>query len=335
MWKRLRSLIWLGLAIGALGYLVSQTDRESFGRALKDVDWRFMAGAVMLYFSSQTLLATRWVLLLRVHGVRISLFQAVKLTYLGLFYNNMMPGAVGGDLLKGWYITHHSKKEQRVEAAVTVFVDRLVGLMGMLMVGTLASLFVGSELVVRLGGREIQVRHMVWMVLGAMVVVAVTFLSRRVRRALLLSWLLEKLPFTKQLRQIDAAIRIYKQHIRTMVLALMQTVVIQSLSILSVLMLAKGLHMEGVGWGDCLLVLPIVWLITAAIPVPGGLGVMENLFVPFFMGAMGAAAGDEFAQGQVAALALLNRVMLCFCSLPGALVPMFGGHLPKRKEMEE
>jgi len=235
MWKRLRGLIWLGLAIAALGYLVSSTDAESFGRALKGVEWSWLSGAVLLYLSSQTLLATRWVLLLRVQGVRISLFQAVKLTYLGLFYNNMMPGAVGGDLLKGWYITHHSEKGQRVEAAVTVFVDRLVGLMGMMMVGTLASLFVGSELVVRLGGREIQVRYMVWMVLGVMVAVAVMFLSRRVRRALLLSWLLEKLPFTKLLRQIDAAIRVYRRHVRTMGVALLLTVVIQSFSILAVL----------------------------------------------------------------------------------------------------
>lgn len=62
---------------------------------------------------------------------------------------------------------------------------------------------------------------------------------------------------------------------------------------------------------------------------------MENLFVLFFVPLMDASVTAEFAQGQAAALALLNRLMLCVCSLPGALVPMFGGHLPKRKDIEE
>ena len=39
------------------------------------------------------------------------------------------------------------------------------------------------------------------------------------------------------------------------------------------------------------------------------------------------------ATGQAAALALLNRLMLCVCSLPGALIPILGGHLPRVDEI--
>jgi len=37
---------------------------------------------------------------------------------------------------------------------------------------------------------------------------------------------------------------------------------------------------------------------------------------------------------MAAALALLNRLMICTASLPGGLVPVFGGHLPKAEQME-
>ena len=66
---------------------------------------------------------------------------------------------------------------------------------------------------------------------------------------------------------------------------------------------------------------------------------MENLFIPFFATAIDPAVktGTDHWKEVVAlaaALALLNRLMICLCSLPGALVPIFGGHLPKAKDME-
>lgn len=332
--KGIRTALWLTVAAAALAYLVWRTPGEDFTLAIREVDYRWALAAVAVFGIAQTILATRWVLLLRVHGVRISLFQAIKLTYLGLFYNNMMPGAVGGDLLKAWYVTRHSEKHQRVEAAVTVFVDRLVGLVGMIVVGAAASLLEGGQLKMPVAGYEIQVRSLIWAVLAALVLAAVVFLSRRVRRVLMLSWLIGKLPFGERLKQIDEAIRIYRKHIGVMLAALGLTAVIQGMSIMAIWMLTQGLHLEQVTFLQVLIIIPIVWLVSSAIPVPGGLGVMEILFIPFFAAAINPAEPNT-AMGSAAALALLNRLMICVCSAPGALVPMFGGHLPKTKEMEE
>jgi glycosyltransferase 2 family protein len=335
MKKRVRTLLWMVVAVVALAFLAVKTPRDTFQQAIRGIGWDWAIIAVLIYLVSQTLLATRWVLLLRVHGIRVSLFQAIKLTYLGLFYNNMMPGAVGGDLLKGWYITHHSEKHQRLEAAVTVFVDRLTGLVGIILVGALAGLVVGPEFTIQIRGRPIQIRFLVWLVFLGLVAVSVIFLSRRVRHVFMLDYLLERLPAAKVLKKIDSAIRIYRSHIPTMFLALVLTGLIQGCSIVAVWMLTQALHLDEVTFIQCLTVLPIVWLISAAVPVPGGLGVMENLFVPFFVMAIDpSGTAMEAARGQAAALALLNRLMICVCSLPGALVPIFGGHLPKAQEME-
>ena len=151
----------------------------------------------------------------------------------------------------------------------------------------------------------------------------------------MLDYLLERLPAAKVLKKIDSAIRIYRSHIPTMFLALVLTGLIQGCSIVAVWMLTQALHLDEVTFIQCLTVLPIVWLISAAVPVPGGLGVMENLFVPFFVMAIDPEGKMmDAAKGQAAALAILNRLMICFCSLPGMLVPIFGGHLPKAQEIE-
>ena len=60
-------------------------------------------------------------------SVRISLFMAIKLTYLGQFFTNFMPSAVGGDLVRAWYVSRHTHR--RLQAALGVLVDRLMGLM--------------------------------------------------------------------------------------------------------------------------------------------------------------------------------------------------------------
>ncbi len=335
MKKRVRTFVWLAVAALALSFLAYKTPWDTFQEALREVGWSWAVSAVLLYLLAQTLLASRWILLLRVHGVRITLFQAIQLTYLGLFYNNFMPGSVGGDLLKGWYITHHSEKDQRLEAAVTVFVDRLTGLVGMVLVGALASLTAGPDMTIPIRDYHVQVRYLVWLIFLGLVLVSVIFLSRRVRHVLLLDRLLDRLPAAKVLKKIDSAIRIYRRHIPTMSLALVLTGTIQGLAIVAVWMMTQALHLEQVEFIHCLTVMPIVWLISAAIPVPGGLGVMENLFVPFFVMAIDPTGADPIAaKGKVVALALLNRLMICACSLPGALVPIFGGHLPKAQVIE-
>ena len=333
MKHKIKTLLWAAVAILALGFLVYSTPKETFRQAIRQVSWYWVLAALVLYFTSQTLLASRWVLLLRVQGIYISQFQAIRLTYMGLFYNNFMPGAVGGDLLKGWYVTRHSAEHLRVEAAVTVFVDRLVGLIGMILVAGIASLFVGPELGLEIKNYgRLQIRWLIWGIFLMMVVVSVIFLSRHVRRVLMISYILQKLPFEKVLRQIDDAIRIYRHHQRVILISLILTALIQGLSIVAIWLLTQSLHFDKVTFVQCLIIMPIIWVISAAIPVPGGIGIIENCVKYLFCLVINPDSPGQ-AVGQAVALALLIRIMICLCSLPGALVPIFGGHLPKRSEL--
>jgi len=338
--KKLRSLLWLLVALLALAFLVWRTARDeqtlaAFKKALDGLNWGWAIAAVGLYLISQTALAARWIVLLKVHNVHISLWRAIRLTYLGLFYNNMMPGTVGGDLLKGWYITHHSPQNLRLEAAVTVLVDRLIGLTGMIFVAALASLCLRGDMPDQAGAVAVQkIRWLVWAVFAAMLLGAAVFLSRHVHKVLLIGRLIEKLPLAEKLRQIDQAIRIYRRHPRTVFKSLVLTVLIQGLAIVAIYLLTQALHFSQVTFLQCLIIMPIVWVISAAIPVPGGLGITENCITYLFCLVINPQTPDA-AVGQAAALALLIRIMICICSLPGALVPIFGGHLPQSIELQK
>ena len=327
--KKIATTLWMLVAAAALGFLIWRTDREMFRTAISELNWPLAVGALAVYTISQALLAVRWVQLLRVHGVIIPLAKAVQLTFLGLFYNNVMPGAVGGDLLKGWYVSRHSQKGLRLEAAVTVLLDRIIGLAGMVLVGSLASLFLNTEGAAKTIGL---LRYLIWGILGAMVIGCIVVFSQRIRSALKLNALLNRLPFADKLRKADSAVRTYRNHLPTVAIALALTATIQGLAVVAVWILTKALHFESVTFIQCLIIMPMIWVISAAVPVPGGLGVIETCVTYLFCLVINPQAPDT-AQGAAAALALLIRALIVVSSLPGAIIPLIGGHMPNAKQM--
>src|SRR5438128_5163551 len=73
----------------------------------------------------------RWRMVLRVHGLDLSLGRATEISFVAHFFNSLLLGSSGGDLLRAYYAareTHHKK----TEAVATVVVDRLLGLFAML-----------------------------------------------------------------------------------------------------------------------------------------------------------------------------------------------------------
>lgn len=327
MTKGTKSRIWLAIGLAGVLYFFSRISWRELEKAISDAHGAQIALAILMVMCAQSILAARWLVLLRVHGVRISMYQAVRLTYLGLFYNNVMPGSIGGDLLKGWFITHHCDRDKHITAMTSVLVDRLTGLVSMIWIAAIASVFVDSS--VRLGC-GIPTRNLVWGILGCTVLVMIGYSSRRVRGFLLPVSLMQRLPLSMQIRQVDLAMRAYRHHCGAMSLAIGITVCTQCIIVAAVWVLAQALQLHRVGFVHCLMVMPVIWLISAAIPVPGGLGVIEYLFIPLFARAITPTAsipGDS-AVSQAAMLALLHRTMITACSLPGALAPAFGGRNP-------
>ncbi|MGD0078703.1 MAG: lysylphosphatidylglycerol synthase transmembrane domain-containing protein, partial [Sedimentisphaerales bacterium] len=99
-------------AIIAVTIWVAQNNRYVIlGRSFAKMGPWFFAGIVGAFIASQAILASRWWLLLRTQGIHINIWAAIRLHFLGLFYNNAMPGSVGGDLIRAWYVTKHTEKK--------------------------------------------------------------------------------------------------------------------------------------------------------------------------------------------------------------------------------
>ena len=118
--------------------------------------------------------ALRLHMLLAVQGVKLSRLRVLGLTFIGFFFSNFMLGLTGGDVVKAYYVMRETKK--RGEALVTVFLDRLVGLISMAMLA-------GAMVVLNLNDPKFASAALyVWIFLIAALFAGLMLYSRRLRR---------------------------------------------------------------------------------------------------------------------------------------------------------
>ena len=182
--------------------------------------------------------AWRWRWLVEALGLVLSGRDAVRYTLYGMFFNLVVPGATGGDVVKAWYAA--KRTGVATKAVVSVFVDRIVGLFALVLFSA-AVLFLGPQ---REGYGP--PRLLVGIVLLGSVLGGVLVLSKRVRGALGLSALLRRLPFQHVLAEIDAAIRLYRRHPGSLGLGLLVSFANHAGSCLCVYVLARAMGLDEV-----------------------------------------------------------------------------------------
>ncbi len=88
---------------------------------------------VILIFNN-ILLSFRWKFLLNLKAsTKLSNIKIIKVTWIGLFFNSVLPGSVTGDLIKVFYSTVLDKKFSKKFIIASTLVDRAIGLVGILL----------------------------------------------------------------------------------------------------------------------------------------------------------------------------------------------------------
>lgn len=292
----------------------------------RQLNARYALLALILFGPVPFMASQRLVWMLAVQNVPLRFADAVKLTFVGNFFNYALPGSTGGDLVKAYYITKYT--HHKTEAVTTVFLDRVVGLLGLMMLASIT--FVASSSLPaweqNLYRSVAAALLFVWIGLAAGCMVV---FSQRLRTALRLSALVSRLPAGEHLLRIGRATIAMRRHKRLILMSLGITVVLQTLVVVSAWCLSLALGMQG---GFVLYFVGVaVGFLVAAIPIapPQGFGVMEALYLQFF------TQGGLNMISQAFALALAVRIVPLLWALPGAIIPLLGLHVPQSRELEE
>lgn len=104
----------------------------------------YLIGSVALVLTAIGLSLYRWGLLMRGLGIDFSGAQLLRYGMIGNFFNTTMPGAVSGDLIKGWYVLSDHKHQKRAPVLASILLDRVMGVFGLVIVSTSPVILFGS-----------------------------------------------------------------------------------------------------------------------------------------------------------------------------------------------
>lgn len=142
MKKTLLAICQFGLTVALLWWVFHDPyKRQALYDEFMQADWRWIAAGIGAYGVFEILAGIRWQILLRVQGIHISWWRLYGLLLVGLFFSLFIPGGTGGDIVKGYYLLKEAPVGRKTSAALSIVMDRLLGLLGVaILMGTVTIL---------------------------------------------------------------------------------------------------------------------------------------------------------------------------------------------------
>jgi len=138
MKRYLLLVIKLGVAVGLMTWLIAAGTLD-FGALRVLLDRPELAVANLVGFAVPVALAAiRWRMLLRLVDVDVPLKRALNYHVIGLFFRIVIPGGVGGDVVRAVYVARDVPADKRAGVYLIGFIDRVIGIAGLVVVATVA-----------------------------------------------------------------------------------------------------------------------------------------------------------------------------------------------------
>jgi glycosyltransferase 2 family protein len=256
--KILLTVIKLCISSALLYFVFQKTGLAQILRTLSSINPVSFFAAISLYVLAQGISTLRWKLLLPA-GIRLK--KLFSLYMIGAFFNSFLPGIIGGDAIKGFYLYKTTGKVGL--ALASVFMDRYLGLVVLIAICAAAFPF---------GYQYLHGTNMEWVLLSVILSFVIgSFLFFGLRLGQRIQYLADLYHY----------FYVYRNEKGIVGKALLLSVLVQFSGFGAVYILAHGLGQD-IPFLSILVYLPLIILVSM-IPISiSGLGVREGAFVLFF-----------------------------------------------------
>lgn len=286
-------LIKITISLGLLWWIV-KSGHLHFNRLWEGSYKSYLFIAFLAVFVSTLLSAFRWKRLLDTQSHHpLPYFECLKLTLVGFFFNFVMPSSVGGDAVKVYSLRSQRKDDIPLSRAIaSVFVDRLLGLYGMLALAVVSFSLQWRML------KSIPVLQPIGLaVLGLFLGMSIFFMvafSRQFRRSQFF-YRLSQHSMGKIITRIYESIAVFGDNRVALVQCILLSVVIQFLSVIFFALTSWALGFNDFPLGLYFFVAPVGFIIMSIPISPGGIGVGQVAFYTLF----NIYAGKETEAGSL------------------------------------
>lgn len=136
--RRLGLIIRSVISILAVWYVIHTYDWGKVWANVLTMDFPWLGVGLLCLLPTLLIVSWRWRLLLTTHGVQMRFWRVFELTMIGQFFSTVGIGATGGDVFKIFYVAR-AVPDRRTAVAFTVIVDRVIGMLALLLFGVLLS----------------------------------------------------------------------------------------------------------------------------------------------------------------------------------------------------
>lgn len=313
MKEKAPALAKVAISVGLIAYVFSRPTivEADWGAILSHVSvWPWLV-ALAVYSLAIGINVLKWQQLLRTLNVSVAYRSLFRHNLVGLFFANLPLSMVGGDIARGWDLAR-STEGQTAAVAVSVLMDRLVGLAAFLV----ASLLGLAYAVVGLRQADLG-----WLLTTTAILLAgfclgfAVLISGRLRalveRVFSLGLLRRFLPHYQKL---SGAVQVYRTHAGALVVAF-------GLGMATVAATCIVNYLAAVAVGAKV---PLVWafVLTPLTPfalyipsIASGLGVNQAVYVALYY-----SLAALIPQAEALALSLAMQLIIYVASLPGAVL---------------
>lgn len=303
---RIRLVLKLGLSAALLYWLAGKVDGTALRAHAEHIDWRLVACALLIHVTLPILVAERWRLLCRRLNIPLTRRQALQNVYVGQFFNQLLPSALGGDAMR---VVQLARWHMPLSVAMgSIVLDRLAALSAvpfMLLPGL--AVFGDAVPTATLGAA---------IALSFAGVVAFWTVVVSIER-LMPGALVERWAILRKLTAVAEPARRVLSSPGTVIAALGLSFATHGLSGVSMWLLAQALGAD-VAVAPFVVLTPLVILVTAVPVSVGGWGVREGAVVT-------ALSAIQVPRDVALLTSILFGFVMIVASVVGGTIWLFGG----------
>ncbi len=326
MKHRLIQFVKVMVPVGILAWLiyrlVTENPQDIAELLRRPKDWTRLFLAITIYLTAVILSFVRWYLLVRALQIPFRIADALRLGFIGFLLQFVSLGAVGGDLFKAVFLARE-QPQRRPEAIATIFIDRIVGMLSMLLLASVIILLTPANSVLAnyaLAGRV----FVVGAGFGMAMFVLLLFTNFSITR--FANMFRNYPPIRTALLRVEGAIRLYRADRMSVVAALLLGIVTHLMQATAIYVAASAFFPDGPGLSDQIIMWAVAGSVGALPIAPGGLGTFELTYQWLYeqMATTMSVANEGFL------VALLYRVMSLIAAGVGIVV-----YLNCRREIQD
>jgi len=301
--KLLSTITRIVVGVGLILFLLWRLDFDKILSNIQSLEASYLFYALITYIIFVIVSAWRWQVLLDFKKFIIPFGRTSVLYFIALFFNNLLPTTVGGDVMRVVY----TMKKRKADALAIVLVDRILGFVGLFVFALFAVLYL---LIVKQ-----QTEFLPFIVIGLVAIVFITYVFFSERAYSTLAPIVQKITVLRvgeRLNRLHEAATEFGGAWRPISLCILHSIIIQALLALAPFFVLLAMGNFEVGILPFFIYVPIINVVSM-IPISlNALGVREYFYVLLF--ARAGVAGETSL-----AVSLVSFFLLFLLSLTGGI----------------